>query len=116
MARGGPAFGLNEEQGAQQHSVELRTVPGVPAPERGSDYLFEWGALSPGQRRGYAGVFKRGCFACEIKAPGKPLEAALRQFRPLVLPAACKAPHDAARHQGGCRGATSVLCALQLVI
>ena len=77
---GGPAFGLNEEQGAQQHFIELCAVLGVSAPEGGDDYVFEKGMLSLGQRRGYADAFKRGCFAWENKAPGKPLDAALRQL------------------------------------
>jgi hypothetical protein len=65
---GGPAFGLNEEQGAQQHFIELCAVLGVAAPEGGDDYVFEKGLLAydtqASQRSGYADVFKRGCFAC----------------------------------------------------
>ena len=38
---GGPAYGLNEEQGAQQHFLELCAVLGVGAPHGGDDYLFE---------------------------------------------------------------------------
>jgi hypothetical protein len=68
---GGAAHALNEEQGAQQHFIELCALLGVAAPSGGDDYLFEKGALLLGQRRGYADVFKRGCFAWENKAPGK---------------------------------------------
>lgn len=82
---GGPAHGLNEEQGAQQHFVELCAVLGVAPPAGDGDYLFEKGALLLGQRRGYADVFKRGCFAWENKAPGKPLDAALRQLMGYAL-------------------------------
>ncbi|MES2226950.1 MAG: DNA methyltransferase [Pseudomonadota bacterium] len=86
---GGAAFGLNEEQGAQQHFIELCAVLGVPAPAGGADYVFEKGALvhagHAGQRRGYADVFKRGHFAWENKAPGKPLDAALRQLMTYAL-------------------------------
>ena len=60
---GGPAYGLNEEQGAQQHFLELCAVLGVGAPHGGDDYLFEKGMMALGQRRGIADVFKRHCFA-----------------------------------------------------
>ncbi len=51
---GGASFALNEEQGAQQHFIELCTVLGVPTPAGGDDYLFEKGMLTLGQPRGYA--------------------------------------------------------------
>ena len=66
---GGAGFGLNEEQGAQQHFIELCEVLGVPAPAGGDDYVFEKGMLVLGQRRGYADVFKRGHFAWETRPP-----------------------------------------------
>ena len=79
---GGAAFARNEEQGAQQHFIELCGVLGVATPSGDADYGFEKGMLSlpglQGQRRGYADVWKRGCFAWENKAPGRPLVAALR--------------------------------------
>ncbi len=77
---GGPAYGLNEEQGAQQHFLELCAVLGVGAPHGGDDYLFEKGMMALGQRRGIADVFKRNCFAWENKAPGKSLDDAMRQL------------------------------------
>ncbi|MBC7735389.1 MAG: class I SAM-dependent DNA methyltransferase, partial [Bacteriovorax sp.] len=62
---------------------------GVPTPAGGDDYVFEKGMLtyqgSAGQRRGYADVFKRGHFAWESKAPGKPLDAALKQLMTYAL-------------------------------
>ena len=82
---GGPGYGLNERQGAQQHFVELCAVLGVPAPTGGEDYVFEKGTLALGQQRGFADVFKRGHFAWEYKAPGKPLDAALRQLMMYAL-------------------------------
>ena len=82
---GGAAFALNEEQGAQQHFIELCAVLGVAAPVGGDNYVFEKGTLVLGGRRGYADVFKRGHFAWENKAPGKPLEAALRQLMTYAL-------------------------------
>lgn len=60
---GGAAYALNEEQGAQQHFLELCALLGVAPPGGGDDYLFEKGTRLLGQRRGYADVFKRGCFA-----------------------------------------------------
>ena len=82
---GGSAHALNEEQGAQQHFIELCDVLGVPSPQGGDDYLFEKRMLALGQRRGYADVFKRGHFAWENKAPGKSLEGALRQLMTYAL-------------------------------
>ena len=82
---GGLGFGLNERQGAQQHFVELCAVLDVPAPVGGEDYVFEKGTLALGQQRGFADVFKRGHFAWEYKAPGKPLDAALRQLMMYAL-------------------------------
>lgn len=82
---GGAAHALNEQQGAQQHFIELCALLGVAPPSGDDDYLFEKGALLLGQRRGYADVFKRGCFAWENKAPGKPLDAALRQLMGYAL-------------------------------
>ena len=82
---GGLGYNLNERQGAQQHFVELCAVLGVPAPVGGEDYVFEKGTLALGQQRGFADVFKRGHFAWEYKAPGKPLDAALRQLMMYAL-------------------------------
>ena len=85
---GGPGHALNERQGAQQHFNELCALLGVASPtgsnDGQSDYLFEKGTLALGgndtQRRGFADVFKRGCFAWEYKASGRPLDAALSQL------------------------------------
>jgi hypothetical protein len=38
---GGPAHGLNEEQGAQSHFLDLCELLGVPKPGTASDYRFE---------------------------------------------------------------------------
>ena len=81
---GGPAFHLNEEQGAQSHFIDLCDLLGVPKPGSQDGYLFEkqTGVLGEviGQVRGYADVFKRGAFAWENKAPGKNLDTALKQL------------------------------------
>ena len=82
---GGLGHHLNERQGAQQHFVELCAVLDVPAPVGGEDYVFEKGTLALGHQRGFADVFKRGHFAWEYKAPGKPLDAALRQLMMYAL-------------------------------
>lgn len=77
---GGPAFALNEEQGAQSHFIDLCELLGVPKPGSEAGYLFEEKNAVIGGRTGYADVFKRGAFAWENKAPGKNLDAALRQL------------------------------------
>ena len=57
----------------------------VPSPAGDDDYVFEKGMLTLGQRGGYADVFKRGHFAWENKAPGRPLDAALKQLMTYAL-------------------------------
>lgn len=75
---GGPAFYLNEEQGAQSHFIDLCDLLGVPKPGSEDGYVFEKQTLVLGEARGYADVFRRGAFAWENKAPGKNLNAALK--------------------------------------
>jgi hypothetical protein len=65
---GGPAFDLNERQGAQPHFIDLRQLLGVPTPGSAGDYIFEQGTLVLGEARGYADVFYRDHFAWENKA------------------------------------------------
>ena len=77
---GGPAFHLNEEQGAQSHFIDLCDLLGVPKPGSEDGYLFEEKSAVIGGRTGYADVFKRGAFAWENKAPGKNLDTALKQL------------------------------------
>jgi hypothetical protein len=60
---GGPASGLNEEQGAQSHFLDLCDVLGVAKPGSEPGYLFEQGSRLAGQASGYADVYKRGAFA-----------------------------------------------------
>ena len=76
----GPAYGLNEEQGAQSHFLDLCELLAVPKPGSTADYRFEEKSSVIGGRTGYADVFKRGVFAWENKAPGKNLDAALKQL------------------------------------
>ena len=82
---GGPAHGLNEEQGAQSHFLDLCELLDVPKPGSADDYLFERRSLQLGEARGYADVFYRDHFAWENKAPGKNLDAALRQLQQYSL-------------------------------
>ncbi|MFM2275357.1 MAG: hypothetical protein RL211_1229 [Pseudomonadota bacterium] len=77
---GGPAFDLNERQGAQPHFIDLCQLLGVPTPGSAGDYIFEQDTLVLGEARGYADVFKRDYFAWENKAPGKNLDTALKQL------------------------------------
>ncbi|ODU38812.1 MAG: hypothetical protein ABT03_08455 [Comamonas sp. SCN 67-35] len=79
---GGTCAQLNEEQGAQSHFLDLCELLAVPKPgeDVGTDYLFEQKSLVLGETRGYADVFYRDHFAWENKAPGKNLDAALKQL------------------------------------
>ena len=77
---GGPGYELNERQGAQAHFMDLCALLGVPTPGSTGDYLFEQDTLVLGEARGYADVFKRNHFAWENKAPGRNLDAALKQL------------------------------------
>jgi hypothetical protein len=73
----------NERQGAQAYFIDLCELLGVPKPGTTTaedSYIFEKLTLALGQERGFADVFYKGRFAWENKAPGKNLEAALRQL------------------------------------
>jgi len=76
----GPAYALNEEQGAQSHFLDLCELLAVPKPGSADGYRFEEKSAVIGGKTGYADVFKRGVFAWENKAPGKNLDAALKQL------------------------------------
>ena len=76
----GPAFALNEEQGAQSHFLDLCELLGVPKPGTHDGYLFEEKSKIIGGKTGYVDVVLRGSFAWENKAPGKNLDSALKQL------------------------------------
>ena len=78
---GGGGYGMSERAGAQPHFIGLCELLGLDAPNDSDNYTFEKGTLKLGQKRGFADVFKRGCFAWEYKAPGGDLNNALRQLK-----------------------------------
>ncbi len=89
---GGPAHTLNERAGSHTHFLDLCQLLGVPAPDDPDRYCFERGLHRTGsgaaQQRtnGFADVWLRGHFAWEYKAPGKNLDAALKQLMQYALP------------------------------
>jgi hypothetical protein len=78
---GGGGYGMSERGGAQPHFIGLCQLLGVDAPNDAGNYTFEFGTRKLDQKRGFADVFKRGCFGWEYKAPGGDLTAALRQLK-----------------------------------
>lgn len=75
---------LNERQTAQEHFGDLCRLLGEPTPieadPEGTDYAFEKGANRATGGRGWADVWKRGCFAMEYKKRHANLGAALKQI------------------------------------
>jgi hypothetical protein len=78
---GGTNYAMSERAGAQPHFIGLCQLLGLESPNDAEDYTFEKGTLKLGSKRGFADVFKRGCFAWEYKAPNGDLTAALRQLK-----------------------------------
>lgn len=76
---------LSERAGAQPYFIDLCTLLGVTSPADPDNYCFERGAARTGAGKGWADVWKRGCFAWENKAPGKDLAAALKQLMTYAL-------------------------------
>ncbi|MBN4688625.1 class I SAM-dependent DNA methyltransferase, partial [Escherichia coli] len=76
---------LTERAGSQAYFLDLCTMLGVPPPNDPDNYCFERGAARTGAGRGWADVWKRGCFAWENKAPGGNLGDALRQLMTYAL-------------------------------
>jgi hypothetical protein len=75
---------LTERQTAQEHFGDLCRLLGEPTPieadPEGVDYAFEKGADRATGGRGWADVWKRGCFALEYKKRHANLSAALKQL------------------------------------
>ena len=76
---------LSERAGAQPFFLDLCELLGVGKPNDPEHYCFERGAMRTGAGRGWADVWKRGCFAWENKAPGGDLAAALKQLMTYAL-------------------------------
>lgn len=74
---------LNEDEGAKPHFIGLCQVLGVPEPSttRADGYSFERHVKKTSGQRGYADVWKKGCFAWEYKSPGKDLREAMVQLK-----------------------------------
>lgn len=75
---------ITERAGAQQHFNDLCDLLDQEKPRDAENYTFERGAKILGGQ-GWADVWKRGCFAWEYKAPGKDLNAALKQLMNYAL-------------------------------
>jgi len=71
---------MTERGAAQPHFIGLCQLLGADVPNDADNYTFEKGTLRLGQKRGFADVFKHGCFGWGHKAPGGDLVGALRQL------------------------------------
>ena len=80
---------LKERSAAQEHFIDLCRLLGEPSPAEadptGERYCFERGARKDGGGKGWADVWKRGCFAWEYKGKHKSLDAAFDQLRQYAL-------------------------------
>ena len=82
---------LTERSAAQSHFLDLCTLLGEATPtdsdQVGDSYTFEKGATKTTGGKGWADVWKRGCFAWEYKGKHKNLTAAfaqLQQYAPVL--------------------------------
>ncbi|MCB1918886.1 MAG: class I SAM-dependent DNA methyltransferase [Candidatus Competibacteraceae bacterium] len=80
---------LSERSGAQSHFNELCDLLDIARPSvadpRGEWFTFEKGVTKTGGGKGWADVWRRGCFAWEYKGKHKDLDAALRQLQQYAL-------------------------------
>ena len=76
---------LKERSAAQEHFIDLCRLLEQPTPAAadpdGSWFTFEKGASKTGGGEGWAGVWRRGCFAWEYKGKRKDLNAAFTQLQ-----------------------------------
>ncbi|TCT42798.1 class I SAM-dependent DNA methyltransferase [Martelella mediterranea] len=76
---------LKERAAAQEHFIDLCRLLGEPTPAEtdptGLDYGFEVGATKTTGGRGFADVFKRGCFGWEYKGTHANLDTAFAQIQ-----------------------------------
>ncbi len=79
------ASNLKERSASQSHFNDLCTLIAEPSPTDadpdGNWYTFEKGACNVGAGKGWADVWKKGCFAWEYKGKHKDLDAALSQLQ-----------------------------------
>src|SRR5713226_859804 len=75
---------LSERAAAQSHFIDLCEVLGQPHPaaadQTGESYTFEKHVSTSDDGKGYADVWKRGCFGWEYKGKHRDLSAAYRQL------------------------------------
>jgi len=75
---------LSERASAQSHFNDLCRLldiaPPAEADPRGTWFTFEKGVTKTTGTRGWADVWRKGCFAWEYKAPGSDLDAAFQQL------------------------------------
>ena len=78
-----------ERAAAQEHFIDLCSVLGEKTPHEadptGDWYAFERGVQKTGAGKGWADVWKRGCFGWEYKGKGKNLREALKQLQLYAL-------------------------------
>ena len=74
---------LSEKGGAQPHFEDLCKLLGVAPPRQAGEYCYEQGLDKILGGKGFADVWKRGCFAWENKGPDKvrlPLKSGVLSF------------------------------------
>ncbi len=80
-------FRGTEKAGAQSHFNDLCDLLGLPKPNDahglGDDYVFEKSLLRLGERRGFADVWRRDCFAWEYKKPSTDQNNLVRAYKQL---------------------------------
>lgn len=80
---------LSERAGSHLQFIELCKILDEPPPGTGdptsNEYCFEKRVHKDRGGKGWADVWKRGCFAWEYKGPGKDLNAAFDQLRQYAL-------------------------------
>lgn len=72
---------LSEKGGAQPHFEDLCRLLGVEPPRQSDEYCYEQGLAKLLGGKGFADVWKRGCFGWENKGPDKDLGSALMQLK-----------------------------------
>ena len=79
---------LRERQASQEHFIDLCRLLGEPTPaevdSEGISYCFDYGAAKTGGDKGFADVWKKGCFGWEYKGKHKDLIAAYVQLKDYV--------------------------------